>query len=108
MVFIKGFKFDKHKIAARYQGKVVDGPDDIRVEAIIRQVMFDIYEASDIELEFRVGNIIDGSTIFIVYDEDDDQAALEARELGPVEEFIWAAEKYYITGPHVWEIKERW
>ncbi|EDR05703.1 uncharacterized protein LACBIDRAFT_302897 [Laccaria bicolor S238N-H82] len=107
MVFIKGFRFDKHKIATRYRDKV-DGPDDIRVQTIIRQVMCDIHETSEYDLDFRVGTIIDGSTIFIVYDQDDNQAALEARELGPVEEFIWAAERDFITGPFVWEIADLW
>lgn len=32
------WRFDWHKIATRLQGKV-DGPDDLQIETIIRQVM---------------------------------------------------------------------
>ena len=68
--------------------------------------MCDINETSEYDLDFRVGKTVDGTAIFIVYDDGDDQAALEARELGPVEPIIWVMERQFLTGPAVWEIEE--
>ncbi|KIK07862.1 hypothetical protein K443DRAFT_153114 [Laccaria amethystina LaAM-08-1] len=104
MVFIKGFKLDKKKIAssAQLRGKL-DGPDDPRIENVVLLVLSEINQVSEYALDFRVG---DGTDIFIVYDDGDDQAALEARELGPVEPIIWVMERQFLTGPAVWEIEE--
>ena len=67
--------------------------------------MCDINEESEYALEFRVGRTVDGVAIFIVYHVGDDQAELEARELGPVEPVIWSAERQFLTGPAVWEME---
>ncbi|KIK07867.1 hypothetical protein K443DRAFT_673117 [Laccaria amethystina LaAM-08-1] len=104
MVFIKGFKFDKQKIATRFQHKL-DGPDDPRIENVITQVMSDISDAAEYAYKLRAGKTVDGVSIFIVYDEADDRAKLEARELGPVEPVIRLAQRDFITGPAVWEIE---
>ena len=50
---------------------------------------------------------MDGVAIFIVYDEADDRAKLEACELGPVGLVIRLAQRDFITGPDVWETEGR-
>ena len=103
-VFIKGFKFDRQKIATRFQDRL-DGPDDPRIENFVIQVMCDIKEEFEYALEFRIGGTADGVAIFIVYDEADDQAELDARELGSIEPVIWSAERQFLAGPAVWKIE---
>ena len=68
--------------------------------------MCTINGTSEYALDFCIGKTIHGMAIFIMYDHDHNQAALEAHELGPAKPIIWEMKQHFLMGPAVWEIEE--